>query len=402
MLCMSPSKMFLHIFAEFSYPMLLVMLCWFLFLYFLYFKQTFLLVSIKYGTHFFIGSNSVFVFLSGPFSSSLDKTLLFCWILVLQSTGDQTCKQGPSDVQLLLKNTGHSPLSCASAGCLKTFRLEALSLEKCPIAQGQDWGGRGKSNQTKWRRESPTRCWLTGRKRCGTSVWRSRKASNRYLQGILAPHAENGPKSRRQICRIMHHMDIMLGWDSQHEVCCTIPDGYASVIPTLGWLMSCRTVWTATSSHLQHWLVGLSRLLIAGHDAAAKARRTFETVLARTRRKLKSASSFQVGESSSVVSLFKCRFCIGFSWIGTREDILRCARRPRQLPKSKAWRWRISSRRDLKRWAQVTLIQTSPKLRPQRQVMSCNAKATCGSAVANIKRCISQVVGKIGLMLGSN
>ncbi|CAK9021473.1 unnamed protein product [Durusdinium trenchii] len=43
------------------------------------------------------------------------------------------------------------------------------------------------------------------------------------------------------------------------EVCCTIPDGFASVIP----------------------------LLIAGHDAAAKARRTFETVLARTRRKLK-------------------------------------------------------------------------------------------------------------------
>lgn len=45
-----------------------------------------------------------------------------------------------------------------------------------------------------------------------------------------------------------------------YKVCCTIPDGYASVIP----------------------------LLIAGHDAAAKARRTFETVLARTRRKLKS------------------------------------------------------------------------------------------------------------------
>ncbi|CAK9021406.1 unnamed protein product [Durusdinium trenchii] len=46
---------------------------------------------------------------------------------------------------------------------------------------------------------------------------------------------------------------------NSYKVCCTIPDGFASVIP----------------------------LLIAGHDAAAKARRTFETVLARTRRKLK-------------------------------------------------------------------------------------------------------------------
>lgn len=258
MLCMSPSKMFLHIFAEFSYLMLLVMLCWFLFLYFLYFKQTFLLVSIKYCTHFLIGSNSVFVFENGPFSSSLDKTWLFCWILVLQSTGDQTCKQGPSDVQLLLQNTGHSPLSCASVGCLKIFRLEALSLGKCPIAQGQDWGGRGKSNQTKWRRENPTRCWLTGRKRCGTSVWRSRKASNRYLQGILAPHAENGPKSRRQICRIMHHIDMIRAetlnstWGLLYDtrwLCECNSD------PWLPWLMSCGTVWTATSSHLQHWLV---------------------------------------------------------------------------------------------------------------------------------------------------
>lgn len=64
----------------------------------------------------------MFVFENGPLSSSLDKTLLFCPILVLQSTGDQTCTQGPSDVDAFLKNTGHSPLSCTSAGCLKTFR----------------------------------------------------------------------------------------------------------------------------------------------------------------------------------------------------------------------------------------------------------------------------------------
>ena len=121
---------------------------------------------------------------------------------------------------------------------------------------------------------------------------------------------------------------------TQHEVCCTIPDGYASVIPTLGCLGSCLAGLFEQPRLPTCSICKTPRLLIAGHDAAAKARRTFETVLARTRRKLKSASSFQVGESS-VVSLFKCRFCIGFSWIGTREDILRCAR-PRQLSKSKA------------------------------------------------------------------
>jgi len=47
-----------------------------------------------------------------------------------------------------------------------------------------------------------------------------------------------------------------------YKVCCTVPDGYASVIP----------------------------MLIAGHDAAAKARRTFETILARTKRKLKGSN----------------------------------------------------------------------------------------------------------------
>ncbi len=251
-------------------------------------------------------------------------------------------------------------------GLSQKFLFGSLIIGEMPNHSRSRSRRHGRSNQRKWRHENPTRCWLTGRKRCGTSVWRSRKASNRYLQGVLAPHAENGLKSRLQIWKIMH--TVTYGYDTGSRRLSTW-----GLLYDARWLCECNSDPRLISyglfeqQRLPTRSIGMSRLLIAGHDAAAKARRTFETVLARTRRKLKSALSFQVlVEFSSV--LFQMMHICNRLFLDA---------------KSKAWRWRISLRRDLKRWAQVILIQTSPKLRPQRLVMTCNAKAvwSCSTVV---------------------
>ena len=208
-------------------------------------------------------------------------------------------------------------------GLSQNFMFGSLIIGEMPNRSRSRSRRHGRSNQRKWRHENPTRCWLTGRKRCGTSVWRSRKASNRYLQGVLAPHAENGLKSRLQIWQIMH----TYGYDTGSRRLSTW-----GLLYDARWLCECNSDPRLISyglfgqQRLPTRSIGMSRLLIAGHDAAAKARRTFETVLARTRRKLKSALSFQVlTEFSSVLSFSKwCTFAIGFSWTGTCEDILQC------------------------------------------------------------------------------